>query len=331
MGTVFAFTPKGDVINLPAGATAIDFAYAIHSAVGNRMVGAKVNSRIVPIDHKVVTGEIIEIITGPADKGPSRDWLNIVVTSEAKNKIRNWFKKERKEENIAEGKAALDKELRRNLISIPEGEYNNFMLEVARKQRMNTVEEMYAAIGYGGLQMSRLILRIKEEYNRMMKEQDPKVVFQIPVKKQKNPDGVVVEGLDNCLVKFAKCCNPLPGDRIIGFITRGYGVSIHKQDCVNVRAAGEDPRWVQAHWDNSVKESFKSTLEISAMDRTGLFTDVSALLGDMRIPIYAISARQTSDGRATMTATIGINNIEHLNSVIQRLRKVRDVISVVRI
>ena len=328
---VFAFTPKGDVINLPAGATAIDFAYAIHSAVGNRMVGAKVNSRIVPIDHKVVTGEIIEIITGPADKGPSRDWLNIVVTSEAKNKIRNWFKKERKEENIAEGKAALDKELRRNLISIPEGEYNNFMLEVARKQRMNTVEEMYAAIGYGGLQMSRLILRIKEEYNRMMKEQDPKVVFQIPVKKQKNPDGVVVEGLDNCLVKFAKCCNPLPGDRIIGFITRGYGVSIHKQDCVNVRAAGEDPRWVQAHWDNSVKESFKSTLEISAMDRTGLFTDVSALLGDMRIPIYAISARQTSDGRATMTATIGINNIEHLNSVIQRLRKVRDVISVVRI
>lgn len=328
---VFAFTPKGDVINLPAGATAIDFAYAIHSAVGNRMVGAKVNSRIVPIDHKVVTGEIIEIITGPADKGPSRDWLNIVVTSEAKNKIRNWFKKERKEENIAEGKAALDKELRRNLISIPEGEYNNFMLEVARKQRMNTVEEMYAAIGYGGLQMSRLILRIKEEYNRMMKEQDPKVVFQIPVKKQKNPDGVVVEGLDNCLVKFAKCCNPLPGDRIIGFITRGYGVSIHKQDCVNVRAAGEDPRWVQAHWDNSVKESFKSTLEISAMDRTGLFMDVSALLGDMRIPIYAISARQTSDGRATMTATIGINNIEHLNSVIQRLRKVRDVISVVRI
>ena len=141
----------------------------------------------------------------------------------------------------------------------------------------------------------------------------------------------MVEGLDNCLVKFAKCCNPLPGDRIIGFITRGYGVSIHKQDCVNVRAAGEDPRWVQAHWDNSVKESFKSTLEISAMDRTGLFTDVSALLGDMRIPIYAISARQTSDGRATMTATIGINNIEHLNSVIQRLRKVRDVISVVRI
>ncbi len=328
---VFAFTPKGDVINLPAGATAIDFAYAIHSAVGNRMIGAKVNSRIVPIDHKVVTGEIIEIITGPADKGPSRDWLNIVATSEAKNKIRNWFKKERKEENIAEGKAALEKELRRNLISIPEADYDAFMTEIARRQRLITVYEMYAAIGYGGLQLSRLMMRIKEEYNRMMKEKDPKVAFQIPVKKQKNTDGVIVEGLDNCLVKFAKCCNPLPGDRIIGFITRGYGVSIHKRDCVNVRADGSDPRWVQARWDDGVKESCKSTLEISAMDRNGLFTDVSALLGDMRIPIYAINARQTTDGRATMTVTIGITNIEHLNSVIQRLRKVKDVIGVNRI
>ena len=327
---VFAFTPKGDVINLPAGATVIDFAYAIHSAVGNRMVGAKVNSRIVPIDHKVVTGEIIEIITGPADKGPSRDWLKIVATSEAKNKIRNWFKKERKEENIAEGKAALEKEIRRNLISIPDDEYDNFMNEIARKQHMNTVDEMYAAIGYGGLQLSRLILRIKEEYNRMMKEKDPAVAFKIPIKKQKNPDGVVVEGLDNCLVKFAKCCNPLPGDRIIGFITRGYGVSIHKQDCVNVRAAEDDPRWVHAHWDNTVQESFKSTLEIGAMDRAGLFTDVSSVLGDMRIPIFAINARQTGDGRATMTVTIGIANTEHLNSVIQRLRKVRDVVSVTR-
>ena len=328
---VFAFTPKGDVINLPAGATAIDFAYAIHSAVGNRMIGAKVNNRIVPIDHKVVTGEIIEIITGPADKGPSRDWLNIVATSEAKNKIRNWFKKERKEENIAEGKAALEKELRRNLISIPEADYDAFMAEIARRQRMNTVDEMYAAIGYGGLQLSRLMMRIKEEYNRMMKEKDPKVAFQIPVKKQKNTDGVIVEGLDNCLVKFAKCCNPLPGDKIIGFITRGYGVSIHKRDCINVRADGSDPRWVQARWDDGVKESFKSTLEISAMDRSGLFTDVSALLGDMRIPIFAINARQTTDGRATMTVTIGITNIEHLNSVIQRLRKVKDVTGVNRI
>ena len=327
---VFAFTPKGDVINLPAGATAIDFAYAIHSAVGNRMIGAKVNGRMVPIDHKVVTGEIIEIITGPADKGPSRDWLNIVTTGEAKNKIRNWFKKERKEENIAEGKAALEKEMRRNLITIPEEDYEAFMNEIVRRQRMNSVEEMYAAIGYGGIQLSRLMLRIKDEYNRMIKEKDPTVTFQIPAKKQKNPDGVIVEGLDNCLVKFAKCCNPLPGDRIVGFITRGYGVSIHKKDCINVRDDGSDPRWVCAHWDESVKEEFQSTLEITAMDRDGLFTDVSATLGEMRIPIHAINARKTSDGRATVIATISIANTEHLNSVIQKLRKVRDVINVER-
>ncbi|HIX12401.1 MAG TPA: bifunctional (p)ppGpp synthetase/guanosine-3',5'-bis(diphosphate) 3'-pyrophosphohydrolase [Candidatus Anaerofilum faecale] len=327
---VFAFTPKGDVINLPAGATAIDFAYAIHSAVGNRMIGAKVNGRMVPIDHKVVTGEIIEIITGPADKGPSRDWLNIVTTGEAKNKIRNWFKKERKEENIAEGKAALEKEMRRNLITIPEEDYEAFMNEIVRRQRMNSVEEMYAAIGYGGIQLSRLMLRIKDEYNRMIKEKDPTVTFQIPAKKQKNPDGVIVEGLDNCLVKFAKCCNPLPGDRIVGFITRGYGVSIHKKDCINVRDDGSDPRWVRAHWDESVKEEFQSTLEITAMDRDGLFTDVSATLGEMRIPIHAINARKTSDGRATVIATISIANTEHLNSVIQKLRKVRDVINVER-
>ena len=198
--------------------------YAIHSAVGNRMVGAKVNSRIVPIDHKVVTGEIIEIITGPKDKGPSRDWLNLVATSEAKNKIRNWFKKERKEENITEGKAALDKEMRRNLITIPEEKYDEFMADLARRQRLNTPEELYAAIGYGGIQLSRLMIKIKDEYTKLLKEQSPAEVLQVPIKKQKSSEGVIVEGLDNCLVKFAKCCNPLPGDDIIGFITRGFGV-----------------------------------------------------------------------------------------------------------
>ncbi|MEG0306256.1 MAG: TGS domain-containing protein, partial [Oscillospiraceae bacterium] len=216
---VFVFTPKGDVINLPARATVIDFAYAIHSAVGNRMVGAKVNGRIVPIDHKVVTGEIIEVITGPKDKGPSRDWLSIVTTSEARNKIRNWFKKERKEENIIEGKAALEKELRRNLITISEPKYQEFIMEIARRQRLNSPDELYASIGYGGTQLSRLIVKIKEEYNKAVREEDPKDIFDIPIKKHKSSEGVIVEGIDNCLVKFAKCCNPLPGDEIVGFIT----------------------------------------------------------------------------------------------------------------
>lgn len=330
---VFVFTPKGDVINLPAGATLIDFAYAIHSAVGNRMIGAKVNGRLMPIDHKVVTGEIIEIITGPKDKGPGRDWLSIVTTSEAKSKIRNWFKKERKDENIAEGKAALDKEMRRNFITLPEGEYDEFISDIARRQRLNTKEELYASIGYGGTQLSRLMIKIKEEYSKMVNAQGPKEIFSIPIKKQKASEGVIVEGLDNCLVKFAKCCNPLPGDEIVGFITRGFGVSIHKKDCQNsaIGLGGQDsPRWVRAYWADSVKESFKSTLEVSALDRDGLFADVSSLIAEMRLPCYAINARQISDGRASMTITIGINNTEHLNTVIARLRKIKNIISVTR-
>ncbi len=330
---VFAFTPKGDVINLPAGATAIDFAYAIHSAVGNRMVGAKANGRMVSIDHKVVTGEIIEVITGPKDKGPSRDWLNIVTTSEAKSKIRNWFKKERKEENIAEGKAALEKELRRNLVTIPEDKYDAFMADLARRQRMNTPEELYAAIGYGGLQLSRLMIKIKDEYAKLLREKNPAEVLEIPVHKQKASEGVIVEGIDNCLVKFAKCCNPLPGDDIIGFITRGFGVSIHKRSCPNACSGvlGVDaPRWVNARWADSVRESFKSTLEISAVDRGGLMADVAVLVSEMHLPCYAISARQLPDGRATMSLTIGVNNTEHLNTVISRLKKIKSITNITR-
>lgn len=331
---MFAFTPKGDVINLPAGATVIDFAYAIHSAVGNRMIGAKVNSRMTPIDHKVATGEIIEIIMGPKDKGPSRDWLNIVRTGEAKNKIRNWFKKERKEENMAEGKAALEKELRRNMINIPADRYDEFMRDMARRQRMNSVDEMYAALGYGGLQMSRLIMKIKEEYAKLDKAPAPPVEVKIPEKTEKTNGGVIVEGIDNCLTKFAKCCNPLPGDAIVGFVTRGFGVSIHKADCINAKMGleGEDaPRWVRAHWAENVKESFTSSLEISAIDRGGLMMDITVLIAEMRLPCYAMQARRLNDGRAAVSLTIGINNTEHLNSVIAKIRKVEGVTSVQRV
>ncbi|MEG2053791.1 MAG: bifunctional (p)ppGpp synthetase/guanosine-3',5'-bis(diphosphate) 3'-pyrophosphohydrolase, partial [Oscillospiraceae bacterium] len=272
---VFVFTPKGDVINLPKGATVIDFAYAIHSAVGNRMTGAKVNGRIVPIDHHVHTGEIIDIITGNENKGPSRDWLKIVTTSEARNKIRVWFKKERREENVIEGKNYLDREMRRNLVAIPEKDYDTFMDEMAHRQHFNSREDFYAAIGYGGVQMSKLIIKIKDEYAKLVSVNDPKEVFQIPAQKMKGSNGVIIEGIDNCLVKFAKCCSPLPGDEIVGFITRGYGVSIHKKSCANaitgMLAPGESPRWIKAYWADGVKEEFKANLEIDALDREGLF------------------------------------------------------------
>ena len=330
---VFAFTPRGDVINLPAGATVIDFAYAIHSAVGNRMIGAKVNNRIVPIDHQVVTGEIIEIITGPENRGPSRDWLNIVKTSEAKNKIRNWFKKERRDENIAEGKDAFEKELRRNLMVIPPEQYDEFMSNLARRNHCNSVDEMYAAIGYGGLQLARILPKLKEEYTRL-KATEPKPLPTVDIKRVHSSDGVVVEGIDNCPIKFAKCCSPLPGDDIIGFVTRGFGVSIHKRDCANVQQSMKDPenaaRWVKAYWADDAKEDYKATLELDCMDRANLLSDVALALGDMRVPIYSLSARAADQGRARMSLTVGIMNTVHLNNVVARLRKVKDVLTVTR-
>ena len=329
---VFAFTPRGDVINLPAGATAIDFAYAIHSAVGNRMIGAKVNNRIVPIDHKVQTGEIIEIITGSENRGPSRDWLNIVKTSEAKNKIRNWFKKERREENIQEGRDALEREMRHNLMTLTDEQHDVFMEALARRNRCNSVEEMYAAIGYGGLQISRMLPKLKEEYTKLQAT-EPKPVT-VELKRMHSSDGVIVEGIDNCPIKFAKCCSPLPGDEIIGFVTRGFGVSIHKRDCANARESMRHPenadRWVRAYWDEAEKENYKATLDIVCMDRANLVSDVALALGDMRVPIYSLTARAAEQGRARMGVTVGITNTEHLNSVVARLKKIKDVVSVTR-
>ena len=331
---VFAFTPRGDVINLPVGATVIDFAYAIHSAVGNRMIGAKVNNRIVPIEHQVATGEIIEIITGPENRGPSRDWLGIVKTSEAKSKIRNWFKKERREENIVEGKDALEREMRRNMMTVPPEKSEEFLASLARRNHCNTVEELYAAIGYGGLQMARILPKLKDEYNRLKATMaEPKPVT-VDIKTPHASGGVVVEGIDNCPVKFAKCCSPLPGDEIIGFVTRGFGVSIHKKDCANVRESLRHPenraRWVNAYWADDVREDYKATLELVCMDRANLVSDVALALGDMRVPIYSLDARAAEQGRARMTVTVGINNTEHLNNVVARLRKVKDVMSVTR-
>ena len=331
---VFAFTPKGDVINLPAGATCIDFAYAIHSAVGNRMVGCKVNNRMVPIDHVVATGEIIEVILGPADKGPSRDWLKIVKTSEAKSKIRNWFKKMRRDENIAEGRDTLAKELRREGILIPDDELDEFVGGCCRRMRQNSAEDLYAAIGYGGITIANCMPKFKEEYQKLKAAEAP--VTELPkvdLRKVHSTDGVVVEGFDNTPIKFAKCCNPLPGDPIVGFITRGFGVSIHKANCANAVSSMKDPsnapRWVKAYWADSVKESYKAGLEILALDRNDLLKDVLNALSDMRVPIYNMNARQ-AENYGIVNLTIGINNTDHVDRVVARLGKIRDVLKVTR-
>lgn len=332
---VFVFTPKGDVISLPTGATVIDFAYAIHSAVGNRMIGAKVDGRIVPIDYKVKTGEIVEVLTSSQQgKGPSRDWLKIVKTSEAKNKIRSWFKKEKREENIVEGKAELEREFKRNFIRLYDQELQSFLIKLAERQHCATLDDFYAAIGYGGISVIRMMPHIKEEYNKILKAKEESQIKIVPEKKKKGSDGVIVEGIDNCLVKFSKCCNPLPGDEIIGFITRGHGVSIHNRNCTNVprdiAAAAEPDRWIPAYWSNTVKEEFKATLLATCIDRVGLIADVSGQLANMHVMIHSLTTRELKDGRCTLLMTITVNGVEHLNSVIGRISKINGMLSVER-
>lgn len=339
---VFVFTPKGQVISLPAGSTVIDFAYAIHSAVGNRMTGAKVNKRIVPIDYKVKTGEIIEILTTKeVGRGPSRDWLKIVKTSEARNKIRQWFKKERRDENIVEGRAELERQFRRNNIELSDELLQNLMDTVGKRNSCATLDDLYAAIGYGGIQLWKVMPRIRDEYNKAKKaaaalenSQPVQQPTPAPVKTKNAVGGVLVEGVDNCLIKFSKCCNPLPGDEIIGFITRGFGVSIHKRSCSNVPARIEDApepeRWVRAHWAGEVRENFQTTLELVAEDRSGLLADVTQQLFAMRLSISSLNSRELKDGSAVIYATFTVNGIDHLNSVMDRLRGVSGVRSVKR-
>lgn len=334
---VFAVTPKGDVINLPAGSTVIDFAFAIHSAVGIRMNGAKVDGKMVQINHVVKTGEVIEILTtNQAGHGPSRDWLNIAVTSSAKAKIRSWFKKERREENIETGRTALETELRRNSIVLPEKEMRELLEETARKQKCANVDELYNAIGYGGIFLEKLMPRIKDDYQRFIKtNKQPSIEEYIQKHVVKSPEGVIVEGIDNCLVKLSKCCAPLPGDDIIGFITRGHGVSIHKRDCVNVPekiAESEEPnRWVKAYWADSGRTTFTSTLQITGLDRDGLLAEVTNVLFNMHVGLHAANARAVKGGNCVISVTVSAASVEHLKSIIAKLQKLEGVYSVERI
>ncbi|MBQ7043959.1 MAG: bifunctional (p)ppGpp synthetase/guanosine-3',5'-bis(diphosphate) 3'-pyrophosphohydrolase [Clostridia bacterium] len=337
---VFVFTPKGSVISLPAGATVVDFAYAIHSAVGNRMVGAKVDGRIVPIDYVVKTGEIVEIITSSQQgKGPSRDWLKFVKTSGARNKIRSWFKKERRDENILEGKLEIEREFRRNFIRLNDDDFEKFITVIAQRQRFSTSEDFFAAIGYGGVSINKMMPHIKDEYVKMFKQPEEKQEDVIRItkpaqKRSKSKDGVVIEGIENCLIKFSKCCSPLPGDQIIGFITRGHGVSIHKRDCTNVpkviELAAEPERWISASWDNDIKEEFTATLSITCLDRVGLMADISKVIADMRVMIYGINTKSKKDGRASIELTIAVNGIEHLQSVMSKINKINGILDVER-
>lgn len=332
---IFIFTPKGDVKALPKDSTIIDFAYAIHSAIGNRMIGAKVNGTMTSLDYKLSTGQIVEILTSSnPNHGPNRDWLKIAKTSEARGKIRAWFKKERREENIIEGKAELEKELRRNYIHLEDKKFEDFLLNIAKQQHCQTLDDFYASIGYGGIILSRIIQKIKDDYSKFVKalENNGEKIEITPVKK--NTNGIVVEGIDNCLVKFSQCCNPLPGDDIIGFITRGHGVSVHKTDCVNMISVSKKQenreRLINVSWESSTHDYFRTTLDIVARDRNSLLADVSLMLANFRVPIHELNARELKNGNANIIITLGIGGVEQLKNIMQRLSKVEGVISVER-
>ncbi len=337
---VFVFTPKGDVINIPAGSTVIDFAYAIHTQVGHRMIGAKVDGRIVPLDYQVKTGEIVEILRSPdPHKGPSRDWLKIVKTSGARTKIRSWFKKERREENIEEGRIELEKTIRRNRMHFSEEEYASLIAALTEKKSFEQTDDFYAAIGYGSITMDSVMPFIREEYSKIVKANK-----ELPGNGTKeaapqpqhhaSSEGVIVDGIENCLVKLSRCCNPLPGDEIIGFITRGHGVSVHKRDCTNVpkdlEAVAEPERWVAVRWADNVKETFNATINIFCLDKIGLLADISTDLASMHVYIQRISSTPAKGGNILLTITVSVNGADHLNTVIRHLRKLDSVIDVER-
>ncbi len=333
---VFAVTPKGDVINLPVGATIVDFAFAIHSAVGIKMVGAKVDGKIVPINHVIETGEIIEILTSnQAGRGPSRDWLKIAVTGQAKSKIRSWFKKEKRPENIVTGKAEFERELKQWGLNISDDLVLELLESAFKKQKLDNIEDFYAAIGYGGITLSKIMPRLKDEFNKQSKAKAPIAApAVIKPKTAKSSDGVIVEGIDNCLIKFSKCCTPLPGDEIVGFITRGHGVSIHKRDCNNVprdlSLATEPDRWLNAHWAGGQRDNFTSSLQIMGVDREGMLLDVTTVIYNLRVPLHAINARQVKNGNCVVNITVSAESVEHLKNIISRLEKIHGVFSVDR-
>lgn len=331
---VFAMTPKGDVITLPQGATVIDFAYAIHTQVGHKMTGAKADKKLVPFDYVIKTGEIIEIITSkdPAH-GPKRDWLNICQTNEAKAKIRSWFKKERREENITEGREQLWRELRRNLIHISEEDLPELIAVDMKHHGCETLDDFYAVIGYGGVVLSKILPRLKEDYAKKFVETEKDSGFGFAPTVSKSPTGVIVDGIDNCVVKLSQCCSPLPGDDIIGFITRGHGVSVHKKDCINYLSQrdSEPERWIPVRWAGKQTTSYyKVALEVVGYNRIGIFGDVLNSLSEARITTHEATARVLKNGNFMGSLTISVAGTSELEGVISRMKKISGVLSVER-
>ena len=335
---VFVYTPKGRIVSLPAGSTPIDFAYAIHSGVGNAMIGAKVNNRIANIDTKLRNGDIVEVLTSKAAKGPSRDWLTICKSNQARTKIKQWFKREKREENIVHGRASFEAEMKR--VGLPLNALSNPELEphLLQKLSFDSWDDMYAAIGYGGLTATKAVGRIRDDVNKAIKAQTTEKLPGTPLRLKPDSDaellnrhavnGIIVEDIDSCMIKFAKCCTPVPGDAIVGFITKGFGVSIHRADCPNA-AAREDPkqaaRWVRVRWATQEEQPFETTLELDCITRDGLVLDVATVMSTARVRVKEMNAKDLPGGRSTITIRFEVKNVAELDSIRAKLLSIRDV------
>jgi guanosine-3',5'-bis(diphosphate) 3'-pyrophosphohydrolase len=333
---VYVFTPKGDVINLPMGSCPIDFAYRIHTDIGNHCTGAKVNGKMVPLDYKLSNGDIIEVITSSHGNGPSRDWLGIVKSNQAKNKIRQWFKKERREENIARGKESLEKEARRQGYDIYQILKHDFVSNVLKKMNLSSLDDMYSSIGYGGFTSKQILQKILEEYKKNVKQDKSEIdvnkIETKPKQKQKIDRGVKLDGIDNILIKFARCCNPVPGDKIIGYITKGRGVSIHRKDCPNVvNNIYDKERLIEVNWEGLQETSYPVEIEASASDRPGVLSDIINMIGEMKTTIDAVNARASKDGIAVIDLVLEINDKKHLENVMKKISRIPGIFEVKRV
>lgn len=339
---VFVFTPKGDVINLPAGSTPIDFAYAIHSAIGNKMMGARVNGKIVTLEYVLKNGDILEVLTSASVHGPSRDWLKIVKSSQARNKINQWFKKEKRDENIIRGKDMLEKEVKKQGLTINQTVKGEHIETILKKLNFLTMEDMYAAVGYGALTANKIISKLKEEIRKVLKPEDIELPLEQQAsqtkteKKSNKPapgSGIVVKGIDNCLVRLSRCCNPVPGDSIIGYITRGRGVSVHRADCSNILNNTDvdgDNRLIDVSWYSASNAAYKAEITILANDRNALLMDITNVIADSKVPLKAVNARTTKEQIVIMNLTLEITNTEQLEKIIKKIKKVDSIFEVTR-
>jgi len=337
---VYVFTPKGDVIELPAGSGPIDFAYRVHTNVGNNCVGAKVDGRIVPLDYKLQNGNIIEILTSSNSSGPSRDWLSIAKTPNAKSKIRQWFKKERREDNIERGKTTLEKELKRQGFNPNELLNEKYMSVVTKKFNQPTTDDLYATLGYGGLISSQVIGKIKELYEKdnVKKPSEQKVIKSLSEqeykkKRKTNSQGVVVKGVDNILIRFAKCCNPLPGDAIIGYITKGRGVAVHRADCPNTRIENTDfkNRIIEVDWNIAKQVKFEAEIQIRAIDRKGIISELTHIIATDKMSLLGINARTSKDRMVSINLLLEVDDINELNNLMNKLKNIQGVRDVYRV